>query len=98
MLAIVAPTNRRRDIVSTISPSLVTIASILRRLARASTRMREDRVVEIGDVFGATDWLEIGQDRVDQFADATGDHQWIHVDPERAKRRARSAARSRTAT
>jgi acyl dehydratase len=39
----------------------------------------------VGESFGPTDWLAIGQDRIDLFAKATDDHQWIHVDPERAK-------------
>jgi len=47
--------------------------------------MREDRVMEIGDVFGPSSWIEIPQARIDAFANATDDHQWIHVDPERAK-------------
>ena len=47
---------------------------------------------------GTSDWIEVTQERINTFADATGDHQWIHVDPERAKARAPSARRSRTAT
>lgn len=39
----------------------------------------------VGESFGPTEWLVIGQDRIDLFAQATDDHQWIHVDPERAK-------------
>jgi acyl dehydratase len=38
----------------------------------------------VGQHFGYSEWLTIGQERVNQFADATGDHQWIHVDVERA--------------
>lgn len=38
----------------------------------------------IGEEFGPTEWVEVGQERVDLFARATDDHQWIHVDPERA--------------
>lgn len=40
---------------------------------------------KIGEDFGTSDWLVIGQDRIDAFADTTEDHQFIHVDPERAK-------------
>lgn len=40
----------------------------------------------IGQVLGASDWLEVTQERIDQFAAATGDHQWIHCDRERAAR------------
>ena len=40
----------------------------------------------VGQVIGASDWVEITQDQVQKFADATGDHQWIHCDPERARR------------
>jgi acyl dehydratase len=47
--------------------------------------MREDRAVQVGDVFGPSSWIEIPQERINAFADATDDHQWIHVDPERAK-------------
>ena len=52
----------------------------------------------VGEHLGYSDWMEITQDRVNKFADATGDHQWIHVDPSGPRRRARSAARSPTAT
>jgi len=47
--------------------------------------MREDRPVNVGDVFGPSSWIEIPQERINAFADATDDHQWIHVDAERAK-------------
>lgn len=40
----------------------------------------------VGQVIGASGWVEITQEQVQQFADATGDHQWIHCDPERARR------------
>ena len=40
--------------------------------------------MNVGDVFGPSDWLEIDQERIDRFAAATDDHQWIHVDPELA--------------
>lgn len=39
----------------------------------------------VGESFGPTEWVAIGQDRIDLFAKATDDHQWIHVDPARAK-------------
>lgn len=39
----------------------------------------------VGQVLGASEWLEVPQERINQFADATLDHQWIHVDTERAK-------------
>ena len=51
--------------------------------ARVFTSVDELRAA-VGEEFGPTDWLEVGQERVDRFADATGDHQWIHVDPGRA--------------
>ncbi len=38
----------------------------------------------VGEVLGASEWLDIDQTRIDQFAAVTGDHQWIHVDPARA--------------
>jgi acyl dehydratase len=41
-------------------------------------------VIEPGDEFGPSSWIEVDQERIDAFADATGDHQWIHVEPERA--------------
>ena len=47
--------------------------------------MREDRPVNVGDVYGPSSWIEIPQERINAFADATDDHQWIHVDAERAK-------------
>ena len=39
----------------------------------------------MGQDFGASDWVTVGQDRIEAFADATRDHQWIHVDVERAR-------------
>jgi acyl dehydratase len=51
---------------------------------RDSGSRRRLCVVNAGDTYGPSEWLEITQDRIDRFADATGDHQWIHVDPERA--------------
>jgi acyl dehydratase len=42
-------------------------------------------LVNVGDVFGPSSWIDVPQSRIDAFAEATGDHQWIHVDPERAK-------------
>ena len=41
-------------------------------------------MLQPGDTFGPSSWIEVGQDRIDAFADATEDHQWIHVDRERA--------------
>ncbi len=42
-------------------------------------------MIEVGDTFGPSSWIEVPQSRIDAFAEATGDDQWIHVDPERAK-------------
>jgi len=42
-------------------------------------------VLQAGDTFGPSSWIDIPQSKIDAFAEATGDHQWIHVDPERAK-------------
>ncbi|HVV58976.1 MAG TPA: MaoC family dehydratase [Gaiellaceae bacterium] len=42
-------------------------------------------MVQVGDTFGPSNWVDVPQERIDAFAEATGDHQWIHVDPERAK-------------
>jgi len=54
---------------------------------------------KIGVTFGPwSESVEITQDMINRFAELTGDHQWIHLDVERAKREARSAARSRTAS
>ena len=41
-------------------------------------------VLQVGDTYGPSSWIEVGQDRIDAFARSTGDEQWIHVDPERA--------------
>ena len=41
-------------------------------------------MLQVGDAYGPSSWIEVGQGRIDAFADATGDRQWIHVDPERA--------------
>jgi len=41
-------------------------------------------MLQPGDTYGPTSWIDVDQARIDAFADATGDHQWIHVDPERA--------------
>ncbi len=38
----------------------------------------------VGEVVGASRWLEIPQETIDAFAEAIGDHQFIHVDPVRA--------------
>ena len=40
----------------------------------------------LGEVLGASSWVEITQDRINEFARVTGDHQWMHVDVERATR------------
>ena len=40
--------------------------------------------MNVGDVFGPSEWLEIDQERINRFAEATDDPQWIHVDPVRA--------------
>ena len=45
----------------------------------------EEFAAHLGEVLGASDWLEVDQERINLFADATLDHQWIHVDVERAK-------------
>jgi acyl dehydratase len=42
-------------------------------------------MLQTGETYGPSSWIEVGQDRIDAFADATGDHQWIHVDSNRAK-------------
>ena len=41
-------------------------------------------MLQPGDTYGPSSWIEVGQDRIDAFAAATGDEQWIHVDRERA--------------
>jgi acyl dehydratase len=41
-------------------------------------------MLQAGETYGPSSWIEVGQDRIDAFADATGDRQWIHVDRERA--------------
>ena len=41
-------------------------------------------MIEAGQEFGPSSWVEVPQSRIDGFAEATGDHQWIHVDPQRA--------------
>ncbi len=41
---------------------------------------------KIGQEFGPSQPVLVGQDRIGKFADATDDHQWIHTDPERARR------------
>lgn len=43
-----------------------------------------DVATRVGEAFGPSRWMEVGQQQVDAFASATGDHQWIHVDPVRA--------------
>jgi acyl dehydratase len=40
--------------------------------------------LEVGAVFGPSDWLTVDQRRIDEFARATSDEQWIHTDPVRA--------------
>ena len=46
----------------------------------------EDFLPYVGQVLGASDYVELSQERIAMFADATLDHQWIHVDVERAQR------------
>ena len=46
----------------------------------------EDFQQYVGQVLGASDYVELPQERINMFADATLDHQWIHVDVERAKK------------
>ena len=46
----------------------------------------EDFLPYVGQLLGASDYVELSQERIDMFADATIDHQWIHVDVERARR------------
>ena len=46
----------------------------------------EDFLPYVGQVLGASDYVELSQERIAMFADATLDHQWIHVDTEKAKR------------
>ena len=41
-------------------------------------------MINVGDTYGPSSWVEVPQSRIDAFAEATGDDQWIHVDPERA--------------
>lgn len=41
-------------------------------------------MLQAGDTYGPSSWIDVGQDRIDAFAAATGDDQWIHVDRERA--------------
>ena len=43
-------------------------------------------MIEVGQEFGPSSWVDVPQERITAFADATGDHQWIHVDPERAEK------------
>ena len=38
-------------------------------------------MIEAGQEFGPSDWLDIGQARIDAFAEATEDRQSIHIDP-----------------
>ena len=45
----------------------------------------EDFQQYVGQVLGASDYVELPQERINMFADATLDHQWIHVDIEKAK-------------
>jgi acyl dehydratase len=41
-------------------------------------------MLEPGNEFGPSSWIEVPQERIDAFADATGDRQWIHVDRDAA--------------
>ncbi|MGZ8694975.1 MAG: MaoC family dehydratase [Gaiellaceae bacterium] len=38
-------------------------------------------VIEAGQEFGPSDWLDVAQPRIDAFAEATEDRQSIHIDP-----------------
>jgi acyl dehydratase len=40
--------------------------------------------MRVGDEFGPSRWVDVGQDRVDAFAGATEDSQWIHTNRQRA--------------
>ena len=51
----------------------------------------------VGEHIADSDWIEVTQERIQLFADATNDHQWITSTPS-ARRRARSARPSRTAS
>ena len=51
----------------------------------------------VGQEIGVSSWHLVDQKRIDVYADVIEDHQFIHVDPGRAKRKPRSAPRSRTA-
>jgi acyl dehydratase len=42
-------------------------------------------VIEVGQTFGPSSWIDVPQSKIDAFAEATGDRQWIHVDPKRAQ-------------
>lgn len=45
----------------------------------------EDFLPHVGQILGASEYVEIPQERINLFADATLDHQWIHVDTEKAR-------------
>jgi acyl dehydratase len=40
--------------------------------------------LNVGETFGPSSWIEVGQERIDAFAEATEDRQAIHVDPQLA--------------
>jgi acyl dehydratase len=39
------------------------------------------RVIEAGQEYGPSDWLDVAQPRIDAFAEVTEDRQSIHIDP-----------------
>jgi len=41
-------------------------------------------MIEVGDSYGPSSWIDVPQEKIQAFADATGDQQWIHVDAEKA--------------
>ena len=86
------------------------VGKILRRDLRDCHRNHHERredddpaiqLARLRDLPATTSAPRLGpvdQDRINQFARVTGDRQWIHVDVDRARRKAHSAARWRTAT
>lgn len=54
-------------------------------MAKLVINSYDEFAAHLGEVLGASEWLEVNQERINLFADATLDHQWIHVDVEKAK-------------
>lgn len=54
-------------------------------MAKLVINSYDEFAAHLGEVLGASEWLEVDQERINLFADATLDHQWIHVDVEKAK-------------